>query len=84
MYVFIHSYSLLLLNPLHQVLTKDEGGRANPFMAEYKPQLFLRTANITVSLLWPEGTADAEDKMVRIFTHVNMSCIDLTISGYAR
>ena len=48
-----------------QVLTKDEGGRANPFMAEYKPQLFLRTASVTIQLQWPEGTADAEDKMVR-------------------
>ncbi len=26
------------------VLTKEEGGRHTPFMANYKPQFFLRTA----------------------------------------
>lgn len=40
------------------------GGRANPFMANYRPQLYLRTADINVSLTWPENTADANEKMV--------------------
>ena len=33
-------------------------------MANYTPQLFLRTADISTRLSWPEGTADAEEKMV--------------------
>ena len=33
-------------------------------MAHYRPQLFLRTADITTSLTFPDGTPDAEDKMV--------------------
>lgn len=40
------------------------GGRQNPFMANYRPQLYLRTADINVSLQWPEGTPDAAEKMV--------------------
>lgn len=46
------------------VLTKDEGGRYTPFMSNYRPQLFLRTADITVALTFAEGTPDAEEKMV--------------------
>jgi elongation factor Tu len=33
-------------------------------MSNYRPQLFLRTADVTVKLTWPEGTADAAEKMV--------------------
>ncbi|GJE87586.1 elongation factor Tu [Phanerochaete sordida] len=54
------------------VLTKDEGGRYTPFMEKYAPQIFLRTANITASLHWPEGTADAADKMVMPGDNVEM------------
>ncbi|KAH7915817.1 translation elongation factor Tu [Hygrophoropsis aurantiaca] len=56
------------------VLTKDEGGRYTPFMSNYRPQLFLRTADITVSLTFPEGTADAEDRMVMPGDNVEMIC----------
>jgi len=49
---------------LWQVLTKDEGGRYTPFMHHYRPQCFIRTADITASLTWPEGTPDADEKMV--------------------
>ncbi|KAL5495176.1 TUF1 [Sanghuangporus weigelae] len=56
------------------VLTKDEGGRYTPFMAHYRPQLFLRTADVTVSLEFPEGTPDARDKMVMPGDHVEMVC----------
>ncbi|KAI9445197.1 elongation factor Tu [Lactarius indigo] len=56
------------------VLTKDEGGRFNPFMAHYRPQLFLRTADVTVGLTWPEGTPDAEEKMVMPGDNVEMVC----------
>ncbi len=39
-----------------QVLTKDEGGRYTPFTSGYKPQLFLRTADVAVELNF--GQAD--------------------------
>ena len=41
-----------------------QGGRFNPFVSNYRPQLFLRTADVTVALTWPEGTPDASEKMV--------------------
>ncbi|KAG9099812.1 translation elongation factor Tu [Ceratobasidium sp. 392] len=46
------------------VLTKDEGGRYTPFMSNYRPQLFIRTADVTVGLTFPEGTENPEEKMV--------------------
>jgi elongation factor Tu len=48
-----------------QVLSKDEGGRYTPFMSNYRPQLFIRTADVTVGLTFPEGTENPEEKMVR-------------------
>ncbi|KAI0830673.1 translation elongation factor Tu [Trametes gibbosa] len=56
------------------VLTKDEGGRYTPFMANYTPQLFIRTADISTRLTWPEGTADSEEKMVMPGDNVEMVC----------
>jgi hypothetical protein len=29
-----------------------------------RPQLFIRTADVTASLTWPDGTPDAAEKMV--------------------
>ncbi|KAL1406289.1 translation elongation factor Tu [Vanrija albida] len=46
------------------VLTKEEGGRYTPFMENYRPQLFIRTTDVTVGLTWPEGTEDAHEKLV--------------------
>ena len=43
-------------------------------MDNYRPQLFLRTADITVGLHWPEGTADAAEKMVMPGDNVEMVC----------
>lgn len=37
-------------------LSKDEGGRHTPFMSKYRPQFFMRTADITGELLLKEGT----------------------------
>jgi len=37
-------------------LTKDEGGRHTPFLSNYRPQFFFRTADITGSLKLKEGT----------------------------
>ena len=38
------------------ILTKDEGGRHTPFFNGYRPQFFLRTADITGVVTLPEGT----------------------------
>ncbi|KAJ7925859.1 elongation factor Tu GTP binding domain-containing protein [Mycena leptocephala] len=46
------------------ILTKDEGGRYTPFMANYRPQLFMRTADVTTALAFPEGTENPEEKMI--------------------
>ena len=38
------------------VLNKDEGGRHTPFFSNYRPQFFMRTADITGTITLPEGT----------------------------
>jgi len=38
------------------VLKQDEGGRHTPFFSNYRPQAFLRTADITANITLPEGT----------------------------
>ena len=38
------------------VLTKDEGGRHKPFFSGYKPQLYIRTTDVTGEITLPEGT----------------------------
>jgi len=38
------------------VLTKDEGGRHTPFFANYRPQFYFRTTDITGSIELPKGT----------------------------
>ncbi|MGA2418259.1 MAG: elongation factor Tu [Candidatus Staskawiczbacteria bacterium] len=38
------------------VLTKEEGGRHTPFFTGYKPQLYIRTSDITGDVTLPEGT----------------------------
>ena len=43
-------------------------------MDNYRPQLFLRTADITVGLHWPEGTPDAAEKMIMPGDNVEMVC----------
>jgi elongation factor Tu len=37
------------------VLTKEEGGRHTPFYSHYKPQFYIRTADITGEIILPEG-----------------------------
>ncbi|KAL0580381.1 translation elongation factor Tu [Marasmius crinis-equi] len=56
------------------VLTKDEGGRYTPFMQGYRPQLYLRTADVTTTLMFPDGTADAAEKMVMPGDNVELDC----------
>jgi elongation factor Tu len=38
------------------VLSKDEGGRHTPFFANYRPQFYFRTTDVTGEVLLPEGT----------------------------
>ncbi|HEV3213102.1 MAG TPA: elongation factor Tu [Acidimicrobiales bacterium] len=38
------------------VLTKDEGGRHKPFFANYRPQFYFRTTDVTGSIQLPAGT----------------------------
>jgi len=38
------------------VLTKDEGGRHNPFFDGYRPQFYFRTTDVTGEVTLPEGT----------------------------
>lgn len=37
-------------------LSQDEGGRHTPFFSNYRPQFFLRTADVTGNLTLKEGT----------------------------
>ncbi len=38
------------------VLTKDEGGRHKPFFANYRPQFYFRTTDVTGTIELPAGT----------------------------
>ena len=37
------------------ILTKDEGGRHTPFFANYRPQFYFRTTDVTGVIELPEG-----------------------------
>ncbi|MXO59294.1 elongation factor Tu [Altererythrobacter salegens] len=37
------------------VLSKDEGGRHTPFFANYRPQFYFRTTDVTGEVILPEG-----------------------------
>jgi elongation factor Tu len=38
------------------ILTKEEGGRHTPFFANYRPQFYFRTTDVTGIVILPEGT----------------------------
>ena len=38
------------------ILSKDEGGRHNPFFSNYRPQFYFRTTDVTGVITLPEGT----------------------------
>ncbi len=38
------------------ILSKDEGGRHTPFFANYRPQFYFRTTDVTGEVKLPEGT----------------------------
>ena len=49
------------------VLKKDEGGRHTPFFPGYRPQFYLRTTDVTGSIVLPEGV-----EMVMPGDNINM------------
>ncbi|KAG9228383.1 putative elongation factor Tu, mitochondrial [Amylocarpus encephaloides] len=56
------------------VLSKEEGGRHTGFGDNYRPQMFMRTADEACALYWPEGTEDKDSKMVMPGDNVEMRC----------
>ena len=37
------------------ILKKNEGGRHTPFVNNYSPQLFTRTASVSTAMMLPDG-----------------------------
>ena len=37
------------------ILSKDEGGRHTPFFNNYRPQFYIRTTDVTGSIILPDG-----------------------------
>ncbi|ORY99264.1 elongation factor Tu [Syncephalastrum racemosum] len=56
------------------ILTKEEGGRHTPFVNNYRPQMFVRTTDVTVSLTHPEGTENPDEKLIMPGDNVEMQC----------
>ncbi|KAJ1926218.1 translation elongation factor Tu [Tieghemiomyces parasiticus] len=56
------------------ILTKEEGGRHTPFVDNYKPQIFIRTSDVTVTLRHPPGTESPEDKMIMPGDNATLEC----------
>ncbi|KAG7921061.1 hypothetical protein KL927_000305 [Ogataea polymorpha] len=55
------------------ILTKEEGGRHTPFSENYRPQMFVRTTNVSVTLRFPESEED-HSKQVMPGDNVEMVC----------
>ncbi|KAI9860756.1 MAG: translation elongation factor Tu [Trichoglossum hirsutum] len=55
------------------VLTKEEGGRHTGFHENYRPQIYIRTADEAAAFHWPEGAADPS-KMIMPGDNVEMVC----------
>lgn len=51
------------------VLTKEEGGRHTPFFSNYRPQFFMRTADVTGAINLPDGV-----EMVMPGDNATVSC----------
>lgn len=56
------------------VLTKEEGGRHTGFHQNYRPQIFLRTADEACALHWPDNFEDKDSKMAMPGDNVEMRC----------
>ncbi|CEP24989.1 TUF1 [Cyberlindnera jadinii] len=46
------------------ILTKEEGGRHSAFAENYRPQMFIRTGDVTTILTWPEEHADHSQQIL--------------------
>ncbi|KAL9102576.1 MAG: hypothetical protein Q9163_002294 [Psora crenata] len=55
------------------ILTKEEGGRHTGFHENYRPQIFIRTADEAAALMWPEDQED-KGKLVMPGDNVEMMC----------
>ena len=53
------------------ILTKEEGGRHTPFFANYRPQFYFRTTDVTGTVKLPEGTETVS------YTHLTLPTSDL-------
>jgi elongation factor Tu len=51
------------------ILTKEEGGRHTPFFSGYRPQFYIRTTDVTGSMILPEGV-----EMVMPGDNIKASC----------
>jgi elongation factor Tu len=59
------------------ILSKEEGGRHTPFFSGYKPQFYIRTADITGEVTLPQGTemvmpGDTTNLTVKLITPAAM------------
>ncbi len=59
------------------ILTKEEGGRHNPFFSGYRPQFYFRTTDVTGNVTLPEGTqmvmpGDNTEMTVQLITPIAM------------
>ena len=59
------------------ILSKDEGGRHNPFYGNYRPQFYFRTTDVTGVITLPEGTemvmpGDTTDMSVELIQPIAM------------
>ncbi|CCF59272.1 hypothetical protein KAFR_0G02380 [Kazachstania africana CBS 2517] len=55
------------------ILTKEEGGRHSGFGENYRPQMFIRTADVTAVLKFPGGCED-HSKQVLPGDNIEMEC----------
>ncbi|KAK9389887.1 P-loop containing nucleoside triphosphate hydrolase protein [Lipomyces mesembrius] len=59
------------------ILSAEEGGRRSGFTNHYRPQMFIRTANVTVVLNFPDGKdvdENGEVRMVNPGDNVELMC----------
>jgi elongation factor Tu len=59
------------------ILTREEGGRHNPFFSGYRPQFYFRTTDVTGAVTLPEGTqmvmpGDNTEMVVQLITPIAM------------
>ncbi len=59
------------------ILTREEGGRHNPFFSGYRPQFYFRTTDVTGAVTLPEGTqmvmpGDNTEMTVELITPIAM------------